>query len=389
MEKKKINYNLPIEFSKNLEKVSSNLSKCRARICYGDKNRNYTCFQDVLPQMEKSLIYTPIKAIWSDEKRDFEGHGWTSTEGRIYGIVPADQTIAYEENSDEDGTIKKYMACDVYLYTGLYAEAGYIAGKGLSLELNPKTAKGEWIEDENGNEYFKFSQAEFQALQVLGNDVEPCFGGAAFYEFLMTQKKEDKDKMEIKKIAENLYELTEGEVKTLLYTVTKGEADKLGTATVSSVYEQVDELQAKYSVIETEKTEIETKYSSLETEKTEIETKFSALETEKTVLDEKYSILETEKVEIENKYSTLQVEKVEIETKFSALEAERLEKETLEKNSLIEKYSKIIGEEKAVELEDIKSKVTQYSVQEIEKELAFLYTKSNEGVLFEGQRIYS
>ena len=389
MNKKKINYNLPIEFSKNLEKVSSNLSKCRARICYGDRNRNYTCFEDVLPQMEKSLIYTPIKAIWSDEKRDFEGHGWNSTQGRIYGIVPADQTITYEENSDEDGTIKKYMACDVYLYTGLYTEAGYIAGKGLSLELNPNTAKGKWIEDENGDSYFKFSQAEFQALQVLGNDIEPCFGGAAFYEFLMTQKKEDNDKMEIKKIAENLYELVDGEVKTLLYTVTKEEADKLGVATVSSVYEQMDELQAKYSTLETEKTEIAEKYSTLETEKVEIETKFSALEAEKIILDEKYSVLETEKVEIENKYSTLEVEKVEIENKYSVLEAERLEKETLEKSSLIEKYSKIIGEEKAADLEDIKSKVTQYTISDLEKELAFLYAKSNQSVLFEGQTLYS
>ena len=69
--------------------------------------------------------------------------------------------------------------------------------------------------------------------------------------------------MEIKKIAENLYELVDGEVKTLLYTVTKEEADKLGVATVSSVYEQMDELQAKYSTLEVEKVEIENKYSVL------------------------------------------------------------------------------------------------------------------------------
>lgn len=195
--------------------------------------------------------------------------------------------------------------------------------------------------------------------------------------------------MEIKKIAENLYELVDGEVKTLLYTVTKEEADKLGVATVSSVYEQMDELQAKYSTLETEKTEVAEKYSILETEKVEIETKFSALEAEKIVLDEKYSVLETEKVEIESKYSTLEVEKVEIENKYSVLEAERLEKETLEKSSLIEKYSKIIGEEKATDLEDIKSKVTQYTISDLEKELAFLYAKSNQSVLFEGQTLYS
>ena len=70
---------------------------------------------------------------------------------------------------------------DVLVYTEIYPEAKYIVGKSLSMELLPKTIKGKW-EEIDGTRVFVFSEASFAGLQALGDDVEPCFEGAAFFE---------------------------------------------------------------------------------------------------------------------------------------------------------------------------------------------------------------
>jgi len=49
------------------------------------------------------------------------------------------------------------------------------------MELLPKTIKGKW-EEIDGTQVFVFSEASFAGLQALGDDVEPCFEGAAFFE---------------------------------------------------------------------------------------------------------------------------------------------------------------------------------------------------------------
>lgn len=48
------------------------------------------------------------------------------------------------------------------------------------MELYEKSISGDWkIID--GRRYFVFEDASFLGLQALGDDVEPCFEGAAFF----------------------------------------------------------------------------------------------------------------------------------------------------------------------------------------------------------------
>ena len=176
-----INMNFPITVYGNLEKFTDVMSIGRCRIFYKYGNRNGTYITDEFAaELVKTLPYTPVKGIY--ELDDYTDHGEKRCEGRIYGIVPGpqDMNFAWEKHMDEDGVEREYACVNVYYYTALYEEAGEICGKSQSMELYKKSVKGNWrIID--GRRYYVFEKASFLGLQVLGDDVEPCFEGAAFF----------------------------------------------------------------------------------------------------------------------------------------------------------------------------------------------------------------
>ena len=176
-----IDMNFPITVYGNLEKFTDVMSLGRCRIFYKYDNRNGTYITDEFAEeLIKTLPYTPVKGIY--EVDDYTDHGTKREEGRIYGIVPGpqDMNFAWEKHLDEDGIEREYACVNVYYYTALYEEAGEICGKGQSMELYRKSVKGEW-KIINGKRYYVFEKASFLGLQVLGDDVEPCFEGAAFF----------------------------------------------------------------------------------------------------------------------------------------------------------------------------------------------------------------
>jgi phage shock protein A len=176
-----IDMNFPITVYGNLEKFTDVMSIGRCRIFYKYGNRNSTYITDEFAEeLIKTLPYTPVKGIY--EADDYTDHGEKRNEGRIYGIVPGpqDMNFAWEKHLDEDGVEREYACVNVYYYTALYEEAGEICGKGQSMELYKKSVKGDW-QIINGKRYYVFEKASFLGLQVLGDDVEPCFEGASFF----------------------------------------------------------------------------------------------------------------------------------------------------------------------------------------------------------------
>lgn len=162
-------------------KVSDVMDKARVRIFYKGRNRNGGYITDSFAErLVSTLPYTPIKGIIDSESGDFLSHGGKPSEGKIYGIVPEDPQITWEEHKDEDGFVRTYLAADVLLFTGLYESAKHIIGKAQSMELLPTSIKGDWVET-NDDFFFVYKDASFLGLQVLGTDVEPAFEGAAFY----------------------------------------------------------------------------------------------------------------------------------------------------------------------------------------------------------------
>ena len=165
-----------------LEQLTDTLSKCRVRIFYKGFNRNRTFISDSFAnQLINSLPYAPVKGIFNKEDIDFDDHGVRNSDGQIYGIVAANPNFAWEEHEDIDGVTRLYACADVILYTALYPEANLICGKSQSMEIHKEGLKGEWKKDEFNQPYFEFYEGHLLGLQVLGDVVEPCFEGSAFF----------------------------------------------------------------------------------------------------------------------------------------------------------------------------------------------------------------
>ena len=165
----------------NIEKFTDVLSKGRCRIFYKYENRNGSFItDDFADSLLSTIAYTPVKGIYNNEAEDYEDHGQERGQGRIYGIVPENPNLAWEDHEDEDGVTRTYATVDVLLFTALYEEAGDIFGKSQSMEIYAPSIKGDWAYI-NGKRLFVYTAGSFLGLQVLGEDVEPCFEGAAFF----------------------------------------------------------------------------------------------------------------------------------------------------------------------------------------------------------------
>lgn len=174
-------YEFPVTIYGNLEKYNDVLSKARCRIFYKYENRNGTYISDEFAErLLSTLPYAPVKGIYNEGEGDYSDHGSERDEGRIYGIVPESPNISWETHVDEDGTERTYACADVLIFTAIYKEASDIVGKSQSMELYAPSLKyHEAII--KGRRFIVFDEGCFLGLQVLGDNVEPCFEGASFY----------------------------------------------------------------------------------------------------------------------------------------------------------------------------------------------------------------
>lgn len=179
---KKIPNDFPITvFEDSSEKISDTLTKKRVRIFYKGANRNGSYITDEFAEkLISTLAYAPVKGIYDEQAGDYTDHGIARSLGRIYGVVPENCNFAWEKHLDADGIEREYACADVYLFTAIYEEANEIDGKSQSMELYGPSIKGEWV-GVNGQEYFRYTDASFLGLQVLGDQATPCFEGSAFF----------------------------------------------------------------------------------------------------------------------------------------------------------------------------------------------------------------
>lgn len=160
------------------QNFSPTLSKGRVRIFYKGLNRNRTYITDEFAEkLLSSLPYAPIVGKYEDGDFSDHGHG---EQLQVYGVVPAEPNITWEVHKDYDGVERTYACADVLLWTARFPEAATIMSKSQSMEIWPKSVKGDWVYS-NGVKYFKFIEGSFLGLTALGETVEPCFEGAAFY----------------------------------------------------------------------------------------------------------------------------------------------------------------------------------------------------------------
>lgn len=414
----------------NLEKYNEVLSKGRCRIFYKYGNRNGTYITDnFAEELLSSLPYSPVKGIY--EYDDYTDHGTRRSEGRIYGIVPENPNISWESHVDEDGVERLYACADVLIFTALYKEAAEIIGKSQSMELyEPSLSYHQEIID--GQKWIVFDKGCFLGLQVLGEDVEPCFEGASFY--TLQSSIEDV----IKKIEEisNTYTMKGGKLEmhnfklsdnqkynalwSLLNTEYTEEGNWTVTYTITEVYDDyalvfnfaegqyerayytkddendtlaINEVVKVFiiDVVEAEKNTIETlRMLNGDTYELVSETLQNAESTLEKLgeVEEEISVCNSKIVEFEEKVTTLESEKanseVALNTANETIETLTAENEELkefkynvekqQKEAVLGEYEMQLTEEV---LESYRAKIDEYTAIELDKELAYELKKTN------------
>lgn len=366
---------------------NSAFSKARLKIFYKGLNRNGSYITDeVAEKLLATLPGTPIVGYFRGESDDFDGH-ITPEENKAYGFVPESMNFNWEMSLDPDGVYRTYACTDVVLWTGRYPIASRIVGKSHSMELNPDTIKGEWVETEDYGYVFQFEYAEFFGLCVLGDEFEPCFEGSSFYE-LNNKTTELKDNL---KEMFSLYkqELDTADIQTGgqqmeddnkdLIAEEELEKDNLpaeGEEVSTKPEEGEEETTNPEADNDSEETETESEESEENQEEEESEDEEESEEEDKEDSEEEENEEESEEEEDEgSEQPDLNSQLAEKDAEIASLKAQLEELNTYknqkvkeEKEQVIEAYSKKLTEE---EVNDFKNRIDEYeSAIELKKEIA-------------------
>lgn len=427
MSKNILEFSVTIE--DKLEVFNDVLSKARARIFYKGLNRNGGYITDEFAEKLLSTIsYVPIKGIYSADSQDYTDHGAARDLGKIYGIVPADPNLSWEDHLDEDGIIRTYATVDVLLFTTIYKEAKEIVNKPLSMELYKDSIKGAW-QIKDGIQCYKYEDGCFLGLQILGDEVEPCFEGAAFFSLYdeltnAINKLQEYSLTDIggKKMSIDNFELSDREKFDILWQLLNPRYNEDGNWTMdysivdiyeeyvvarnleTKAYEKIsyvkddekneiilgDRVKVSYVLVtEEEKTALDT-LRKLNNNSLNVEEIFSNKET----LEEKINSLEEQKTEFEQKIeennteiSTLNIERDTIQNELDtskeqvnslikeneSLKNFKLAVEMKEKEEVINKYSESLDKEV---IDKYTQEISNFTKDTLEKELAFELVQS-------------
>lgn len=379
---------------------NSAFSKARLKIFYKGLNRNGSYItEEIAEKLIASLPGTPVVGNFQGEKDDFEGHSpWAPEELKAYGFVPETMNFNWEMNLDPDGVYRTYACTDIILWTGRYPIASRIVGKSHSMELNPNTIEGEWVEQDD-EFYYQFTNAEFFGLCVLGEEYEPCFEGSSFYEL---NNKADKKAEFSKELVEmfSLYNTLDGVDKkstggqemeeenkdALESTITPEEEQEKKVpanneledgAAEAKPEEEVEEGAASEEQSEEESEEEETEGSEEPEEESDEESDEEEGEEEDEESEEEESEEEPE-VDLNAELAKKDEEIANLKEELEGLKSYKAQKIKEEKEAVLNSYSNKLTEE---EIESFKSKMDSYdSAVELKKDIAIciLDKESNE-----------
>ena len=415
------------------------LSKARVRTFYKYMNRNGGFFSDEMAQ--KIVNYaagTPVVGHFDTEKVDFTSH-MRASESKAYGFIPPDNpNFAWEMHADLDGVVREYACFDVLLWTGRYGEAKLIPGKPQSMELNRDTIQGEWKTFDSGVEAFEYTHCDLIGLCVLGDEVEPCFEGAAFYthnnqftDYLNAMKEEivknfslqltnntkgGKKKMPMKfdlpheSNFENLFNLMNprfneeneftvdfmvhsvGENELYAYSCKDGKNYLVSFSTNEEGVISLGEPQELSAVfgLAPEAAEVFTQLvgeGTIQDVKNEIDEYEVKIEEMRKEMEVKEGLVaEYTAADYPEKLKAMSAEVEVLKTQLSQYEAERVAALNTQKDELIDSYASLLDAE---EIANYKSNKVNYTLEELEGKLAVLFARKYrkpEGVFLPGDK---
>ena len=349
--------------------------------------------------------------------------------------MPQEPNFAWEVHLDEDGIERTYACCDVLIFTALYEEAVDIVGKSQSMELYEPSIKGFWTFIE-GKKFYKFEEACFLGLQILGDDVEPCFEGAAFFS-LYNDLKDLLNKMEEYGINFQLKKEEKSEMEKLNFKLSDSQKHDALWSLLNSSYNQENDWMITYGLCEvfddyaiawnyedngyervyyikdnnadtveitkvekcyyldvtdTEKKALEAlrqinngTYEKIDETVNELQVKYDNAEVSLQQASEKNVEYEQKIEELNDEISTLTTDKAEAETAISTLTEELKiakdfikSKEDVEKKEIMDSYLNILPEE--ILSTYTEEKISAYTALDLDKELAYELKKFNKHI---------
>lgn len=367
----------PVSVFGKQEKFSDTITRGRVSVFYKGLNRNGSYISEEFAQkLISSAPYTPIKGIYDGD--DYTDHGCERSEGRIYGVVPADPHFEWERRVDPDGVEREYACFDVLYYTALYEEAGAIAGHAQSMEIYGPSIQGQW-EVRDGRKCYVFTEGCFLGLQALGANTEPCFEGASFFScednIISLLQKYEKSTTLFQHQEQGGKEIMDKEFDVVVEDEVKDENAE-PEVEVAAEPETVEEPAAEAEPEEEPTVEPVVDEPTGEPEG-EPETTHST-DNEET---EKFAALNTQIVELQQMIATLTSERDNAISSYAALKAERDELAAFkkgvvdnEKLALIATYAETLSEEI---IESFTNTIDNYSLEDLDKELTYAQKKAN------------
>ena len=244
-----VNFTLKFE---NIEDINPSFARARVGIAYAGRNRNKSNIKkEVFEEAVPSLFYCPVVGRYDPDKDDFGGHdirvvhnsdGELSIENATvpYGVVFADDGVAWETVTEADGTQRDYLFCNVILWKRQY---GYerLASQSTwnqSMEIHVDR----YVIDSDG--YCVIEKMYFEALCILGNDVEPCFESASVQ--LASGAAVSSYRLQFSAMLEELRELPE--FQHIKFEHTKFDSKKGGKNELSLTEEVRDQVLAEFAL---------------------------------------------------------------------------------------------------------------------------------------------
>lgn len=399
----------------NVTPLNKYISECEIKIFYHGKNRNGSYIsKPVGSHIANSLPRTPIVAFYNEEVGDFEDHGEEVIINKNgvkfikktipYGAVDKDTPIGWKKIIDKNGIEKEYMVAKGFLWTGRYPFLQKVldSKKGQSMEFFEESVRGNWAKfDNEDEEFFIFNEADISALCILGDDVEPCFEDSTIgkpeilYSLKQNEFKQEFNNfmLELDKVLnhdsnaeggiivenENKDEMVIEDGLRQREDVLENPKTPEETTEFESVAEQARALAAQREAKE-EEADIEPEVEDLEevgVEDLELEIEAD----EEPNLDEAFEEefdedFEQKFTDLETKYTATVQELEELKSEFNLLKEEQEVRENAEKEEICNTFS-ILGEEV---LEQFKSNLSNYTAEELKKELSVI--AFNKGITF-------
>ena len=363
-----------------LEPISEELAdvgRTKVRVFTKFRNRNGSYIDEATADrlIETAVdTHVPIVGFFDKEADDFTYH------------VPEDLACAYgycdrfegwKKHMDADGVERDYATFGVVLHTNYFAAANRIVGNPQSMELDVNSISGDWVQMDDGKEYFVYKTAKMKGFTVLGKNVEPCFQGAAFFSenesrfdrfSLLLERvreaeskeggKKDMEEKEVKQV-ENFEEEEKAEVEVAAESEVKVDEPVVEEEETPAI-----DFAAEYEKMKQSFEEMKLNFTNVETELKEANKKIAAHQSE---MDSARADFEKTLSEMNERLNAANQKIAEYEAQIKAIEDAK-------KKVLIDSY---VGNLDSDEIEPIQENVENYSYNELEKELAVVFARKN------------